>query len=119
MLEILALDDHPEVVRRQWNDAGLNNLAILHATDEIHSLEEALAYVQYYQPDIILLDYYMGEVTGDVVLRHIEERYPDMLCFGNSSVEGKFHGLVNVDKDGGKLFDSLIPLIQEENQKDD
>ena len=72
----------------------------------------------YYQPDVVLLDWYIGSTNGSEVLVEIEKNYPDILILGNSSVEGKFEGIVNVDKNGRKLFDALIPLIKLRSYQD-
>ena len=116
MIKVLVIDDHPEQVRTQWAEAKLDNLAILLPMDEVVSFDEAMEQVIYYQPDVVLLDWYIGSTTGGEVLVEIEKEFPEILVLGNSSITGKFEGIVNIDKDGGKLFDALIPLIKTEKE---
>lgn len=114
MIRILAIDDHPLLVKDQWEDSNLKNLAILLPLEEVTSLQQASNLVQYYQPDVVLLDFYIGSFNGDEILKNLEAAYPDVMFLGNSSIAGKFTGIVNIDKNGRKLFDVLIPLIRKE-----
>jgi CheY-like chemotaxis protein len=112
MIKILSLDDNPELIKRQWEDSNLQFTDVVMMEPEtVRSLADARRLMEYYQPDVVLVDYYMGGVTGDVVISDLEDRFPEVIYFGNSSESGKFVGLVNVDKCGRKLFDAVAPII--------
>jgi DNA-binding NarL/FixJ family response regulator len=87
MRSLFIVDDSPLIIERLINmlDGLLPPERIGHAG----SFNEALSYIQYTPPDILLLDVHLPDKSGVELLRVVRKRYPDtvVVMISNQSDE--------------------------------
>ncbi len=73
MKKILIADDEPHVLRVM--KMSLENEG--YAVDTCANGMEALAHIEREQPDVLITDIQMPQMTGEALCRHIDEYLPD------------------------------------------
>ncbi len=119
-IPVLIADDH-QVVR-----IGLR--AVLEANEDFAVVgeattgTEAITQVAALQPEIVLMDIVMPEMTGIEATRQLRKQYPDLLIVMMTSLEDRFHlqkameagamGYLTKDIDPEELYQCLYKVLE-------
>jgi DNA-binding response OmpR family regulator len=86
---VLIVDDDRHIAR-------LYAKILAHAgfiTQTVRTVEEGIAAVATFQPQVLCLDWYIGRLTGATVLEHIQTTIPTEVVPRVIVISGKFEGV--------------------------
>ena len=105
-IRVVLVDDHPTV--RQTLRSALQAYANIEVVGEASDGEEALARVEHLQPEVVVMDIYMGRMDGVTATRLIKAQHPQVAVIG-LTIEQKDFQLYAMHKAGA------IEVIAKEN----
>jgi len=115
MARLLLVEDHE--IMRETLTALLNKEEAFEVIGETATGEEALARLAEIKPDLVLIDISLPGMSGLELLRHVQERFPDVRCCILSSHAESVYGeyarqkgaIAYVDK---RKVRDIIPTIR-------
>jgi DNA-binding NarL/FixJ family response regulator len=79
-IRVVLVDDHPTV--RQTLRSVLQPYPNIEVVGEASDGEEAIARVEHLQPEVVVMDIYMGRMDGITATRLIKAQYPQVAVIG-------------------------------------
>lgn len=95
--KLLVIDDHKMII---------NGIKLLIGNQvsqfyEAHTKEAAISLLDQFEPDLVIIDYVLQEITGDIIVREIKYRYPKTkilaysFSFDQEAIVNMFYAGVN------------------------
>lgn len=105
-IRVLLVDDHPTI--RQTLRSALQGFPNIEVVGEASDGEEALVRVEHLQPEVVVMDIYMGRMDGITATRLIKAQHPQIAVIG-LTIEQKDFQLYAMHKAGA------VEIIGKEN----
>lgn len=88
-IRVLLVDDHPTI--RQTLRSALQAFPNIEVVGEASDGEEALVRVEHLQPEVVVMDIYMGRMDGITATRLIKAQHPQIAVIGLTIEQKDFH----------------------------
>jgi CheY-like chemotaxis protein len=118
MVKVMFVDDEPDVINRQWCCSGCANNHELIPLEPFVSIEQTCQIVKALKPDVIFMDYDLGQgtltVNGALVIRALRQLGYKGLIVANTggNVENFRRYQVDVDGSVGKGSANLSAFLK-------